>query len=448
MSRRSRALVVYDHDHWVDPAEAEETPGPLFAHILLISVSLFIGAFVVWANYAVLDQVTRGEGRVIPSSQVQVIQNLEGGILAEMLVEEGQTVDRDQVLLRIDNTSAKSTLADLRHRYLDGLATVARLEAEVAGKTQDSAIVYPPEVLKEAPDLASAQTALFRSRQEQMKSQILILQDQVAQRQQEMSGAQSKARNLAASLGLTQQQIAMTQPLVESGVSSKTDLLRLQREANDLQGQINAANSEYTLAKAAYGEAMSRIQEHYVTFRTDASTELDKERADLASIQESMKANEDKVQRTDVRSPVRGIIKDIKVRTVGGVIQGGQDIMEIVPIEDTLLVEAQIKPADIAFIRPKQSAVVKITAYDFSKYGGLDAVVQDISADTIKNERGESFFRIRLRTEKNYLGGPAAKLEISPGMTATVDILTGKRTVLEYLLKPILKARDSAFRER
>jgi membrane fusion protein, adhesin transport system len=448
MSRNSRALVVEDRDHWIDPAENLDTAGPVFAHVLLLVVALFLGSFVVWANYAVLDQVTRGEGRVIPSSQIQVIQNLEGGILSEMLVDEGQTVERDQVLLRIDNTSAKSTLADLRHRYLDGLATVARLQAEVSGATSEGQIVFPPEVLNEAPELAQAQKALFRSRLDQMVSQIAILQDQVAQRQQEMAGAQSKSHNLSASLSLTEQQISMTRPLVDSGVSSKTDLLRLEREANDLQGEINAANSEYTLAKAALGEAMGRIQEHNVSFRTDASTEMDKERSDLASISENMKANQDKVQRTDVRSPVRGIIKDIKVRTVGGVIQSGQDIMEIVPIEDTLLIEAQIKPADIAFIRPKQSAVVKITAYDSSKYGGLDAVVQDISADTIKNERGESFFRIRLRTAKNFLGTPANKLEISPGMTATVDILTGKRTMLEYLLKPILKARDSAFRER
>lgn len=448
MSRHSRDLVLDDRDHWIDPAESEEKPGPMFAHILLLVVALFLGSFIVWANYAVLDQVTRGEGHVVPSSQVQVIQNLEGGILSEMLVEEGQTVERDQVLLRIDNTSAKSTLADLRHRYLDGLATIARLQAEVSGASSESQIVYPPDVLSDAPELAQAQTALFRSRKDQMASQISILQDQVAQRQQEMAGALSKSRNLSASLGLTNQQISMTRPLVETGVSSRTDLLRLEREANDLQGQINAANSEYTLAKAAYGEAMGRIQEHYVTFRTEASTEMDKERSDLASISENMKANQDKMERTDVRSPVRGIIKDIKIRTVGGVIQSGQDIMEIVPIEDTLLVEAQVRPADIAFIRPKQSAVVKITAYDFSKYGGLDAVVQDISADTIKNERGEPFFRIRLRTAKNYLGTSTAKLEISPGMTATVDILTGKRTVLEYLLKPILKARDSALRER
>ncbi len=448
MSRRqSRELVVDDRDHWMDPAESEEKPGPVFAHILLLCVVLFLSSFLVWSNYAVLDQVTRGEGRVIPSSQVQVIQNLEGGILSEMLVDEGQTVERDQVLLRIDNTSAKSTLAELRHRYLNGLATIARLEAEIAGKTERQ-IEYPPELLREAPEMAAAETALFRSRNDQLTSQISILKDQVAQRQQEMAGAQSKARNLQASLALTEQQLTMTRPLVDSGVSSWTDLLHLEREANDLQGSINAANSEYTLAKAAYGEAMSRIQERLVTFRTEDSQDLDKERSDLASISENMKANQDKMERTDVRSPVRGIIKEIKVRTVGGVIQSGQDIMEIVPIEDSLLVEAQIRPADIAFIRPKQSAVVKITAFDFGKYGGLDAVVQDISADTIKNEHGESFFRIRLRTAKNFLGSPSSKLEISPGMTATVDILTGKRTVLEYLLKPILKARDSALRER
>jgi membrane fusion protein, adhesin transport system len=446
-SRRSRALTIVDRDHWMDPVDSEEKPGPVFSHILLVVVALFLIGFLVWANFAVLDQVTRGEARVVPSSQIQVIQNLEGGIISEMLVEEGETVEKDQVLLRIDNTLAKSALADLQSHYFNGLATVARLEAEVAGKTADQ-IVYPDALLRNAPAIALAETALFRSLADQQQSQIDILRNQADQRQQEMAGALSKSHNLQASLSLIEQQIAITRPLVDSGVSSKTDMLQLERQANDLRGSITAANSEYTLAKGAYGEAISRIQEHLVSFRTEASQELDKERADLSSIVENMRANQDKVHRTDVRSPMRGIIKDIKVRTVGGVIQPGEDILEIVPIADTLLVEAQIRPADIAFIRPKQSAVVKITAFDYGKYGGLDAVVQDISADTIKNERGEPFFRVRLRTAKNYLGNPSAKLEISPGMTATVDILTGKRTVLEYLLKPILRARDSAMRER
>jgi membrane fusion protein, adhesin transport system len=446
-SRRSRALTIVDRDHWMDPVDSEEKPGPVFSHILLVVVALFLIGFLVWANFAVLDQVTRGEARVVPSSQIQVIQNLEGGIISEMLVEEGETVEKDQVLLRIDNTLAKSALADLQSHYFNGLATVARLEAEVAGKTADQ-IVYPDALLRNAPAIALAETALFRSLADQQQSQIDILRNQADQRQQEMAGALSKSHNLQASLSLIEQQIAITRPLVDSGVSSKTDMLQLERQANDLRGSITAANSEYTLAKGAYGEAISRIQEHLVSFRTEASQELDKERADLSSIVENMRANQDKVHRTDVRSPMRGIIKDIKVRTVGGVIQPGEDILEIVPIADTLLVEAQIRPADIAFIRPKQSAVVKITAFDYGKYGGLDAVVQDISADTIKNDRGEPFFRVRLRTAKNYLGNPSAKLEISPGMTATVDILTGKRTVLEYLLKPILRARDSAMRER
>jgi adhesin transport system membrane fusion protein len=232
-------------------------------------------------------------------------------------------------------------------------------------------------------------------------------------------------------------------------VVAKVDMLRLEREVLDLRSQIEATNLAKPRAESALNEAQRRIAERLVTFRSEAATELSKRQAELASINEALTADTDRVNRTEVRSPVHGTVKEIKVRTVGGVVQPGQDLMEIVPIEDTLLVEAQVRPSDIAFMYPNQKAVIKITAYDFSIYGGLDAVVEQISADSIEDkEKGESFFRVYLRTDKNYLGTAEDPLPIIPGMTASVDVLTGEKTVLEYLMKPILRARDSALRER
>lgn len=437
-----------NRDIWVDPADIDREGSRLFGHLLLVAVALFVVSFIGWASFARLDEVTRGEGRVIPSSKTQVIQNLEGGILAEALVNEGAVVDKGQVLLRIENTAAEATLGELRQRYLSGLASVARLQAEMS-EAPDAQPEFTDELMREAPDLAKAELSLFQVRQEQLRSQVQILQDQVVQRQQELQELDSKLAGLRSAHGLAGQELEITRPLAEQGVVAKVDLLRLEREVLDLKSQINANALARPRAESALNEAQRRIDERLVTFRSEAAAELSKRQAELASIVEALAADRDRVKRTEVRSPVHGTVKVIKVRTVGGVIQPGQDLMEIVPIEDTLLVEAQVRPSDIAFMYPGQKAVIKISAYDFSIYGGLDAVVEQISADAIEDqEKGESFFRIYLRTDKNHLRESENPLPIIPGMTASVDILTGEKTVLEYLMKPILKARDTALRER
>jgi len=436
------------YDDWVDPTDIDRRVIKRWAHVLLGAICFAMGAFLVWANFAVLDEVTRGEGRVIPSSQVQVIQNLEGGILAEVLTSEGAIVEKGEVLMRIDNTVAESRLRELRQRYLSDLAAVARLDAEISGANDPSAIKFPDELLNAAPEVAQSETQLFTVRQQQLQSQMAILEDQLDQRKQELAELKAKEGGLRDSYNLANQELQITRPLAAQGVVSQVDLLRLERSVNDIKADINAASLARPRAESAVAEAQKRLEERETTFRTEASQDLSKLKVELVSTQEELNANQDRVTRTEVRSPVRGTIKEIKIRTIGGVIQPGQPLIEVVPIEDTLLVEAQVRPSDIAFIRPKQAAVVKITAYDFSTYGGLDAVVEEISADTIQNEKGEHFFRIRLRTDKNYLGTEEKPLPIIPGMTATVDILTGHKTVLEYLLNPIMRARDTALRER
>ena len=441
-------MSAADRDLWVDPADTDREGSRVFGHLLLAAIAIFVVSFIAWASMATLDEVTRGEGRVIPSSKIQVIQNLEGGIVAEILVNEGAVVDKGQVLLRIENTAAEANFGELQQRRLSALAAIARLQAE-QDATEGTLPVFSDDLTQAAPDLVQAELGLFNVRQQQLHSQIQILEDQVAQRKQEMQELDSKLAGLRSAHGLASQELEITRPLAEQGVVAKVDMLRLEREVLDLRSQIEATNLARPRAESALNEAQRRIAERLVTFRSEAATELSKRQAELASINEALTADTDRVNRTEVRSPVHGTVKEIKVRTVGGVIQPGQDLMEIVPIEDTLLVEAQVRPSDIAFMYPNQKAVIKITAYDFSIYGGLDAVVEQISADSIEDkEKGESFFRVYLRTDKNYLGTAEDPLPIIPGMTASVDVLTGEKTVLEYLMKPILRARDSALRER
>ncbi len=414
------------------------------SHILLLAVVAFVIVFVVWASRATLDEVTRGDGRVIPSRQIQVVQNLEGGIVAAILVREGEVVDQDQVVMRIDNIRAASDYREKRARYLALTAASARLVAEV----EETAISFAPEVLAEARDMANNEQALFSSRQEKLQGELSVFRRQTEQRQQELSELKTKLAQLERSLGLANEELRITEPLAQQRVVAKSDFLKLQREVNDLRGEVEQTRLSVPRAETAVREANQRTANAMSTFRSDAQKEMNAVRAELAGLREVIVAGEDRVRRTEVRSPVRGTIKQLKVNTIGGVVQPGADLVEIVPLEDNLLVEAQVRPADIAFLRPGLPATVKITAYDFSIYGGLKGQVEDISADSIFNDKGESFYRVRVRTEQSQLGKPDAPLQIIPGMTAQVDVLTGHRTVLQYLLKPLLRARERAFTER
>jgi len=441
-SRRARAPRE-DADFALGRAGATlQGPRP-FGHLLLVVVVAFFVAAFAWASHASLEEVARGEGKVIPSSQVQVVQNLEGGIVKEILVREGQIVDKGDVLLRIDNVRAASDLREHRERYLALRGALARLRAEVRG----TELRLPPEVVEEAPDVAENERDLYEARREAMQSEIAILRDQAEQREQELAELRSRQQQLQRSLGLAREELEITEPLAAKRIVPQTDLLRLKRQVNDLEGELESARLAVPRVQAALREARQRIEERRLSLRAEAQRELNSIQAEAAALEASITADSDRVQRTAVRAPVRGTIKQLLVTTVGGVIQPGEDLVEIVPLDDTLLVEAKVRPADIAFLRPGLPAMVKVTAYDFSIYGGLDAEVEDISADTITDEEGESFYRIRVRTEDNALQRNGERLPIIPGMTTQVDILTGEKTVLEYLLKPILRAKERALRE-
>jgi adhesin transport system membrane fusion protein len=442
-------MSITNKDLWIDPATSEKEGTRLFSHLLLLAIFTVGAVFVVWSNYAVLDVITRGEAKVVPSSQTQVIQSLDGGILEDMKVRDGQTVEKGQPILIIRNDTAVASLAELTQRYYIAEAAITRLQAEIDGVKSADDIQFPADLVEKYPEKVAAEKGQFVVRMAQLRSQQTTLNDEVAQRQQEVRAIDTKIKSARSLIGTAQKRLDNLIKLRAAGGAGENEVLEGQQQVQQFQADIENAQAERPAAQAALQAAQSKTAEAVQTYRAQSAQEIAKHQTDLSTVKESMKDAGAKVRRTEVLSPVKGTVKDIKIRTIGGVIQPAQDIMEIVPIEDNLLIEANIRPQDRGFIAPGQLAKVKITAYDFSIYGGLDGTVEDISADAIENEKKELYFRVRLRTTKNSLIGKEGQdLPIIPGMTASVDILTGKKTVLEYLLKPILKAREQALTER
>ena len=411
--------------------------------IIYVVLALFV-LFIVWAYFSEIEQVTRGQGKVVPSSQIQIVQNLEGGIISEILVDIGELVKKGQLLLRIDQTRFSSSFQQNRMKYLSLKAKAARLLAEANG----AILEIPQEVTVEKPGIGTREQELFESRKREFQSNIEILREQITQRDQELKELRSRLAELKRTNALIQKELQLTRPLVDEGAVSEVEVLRLERQASTMLGDIEAIRLSIPRAQSKQQEAKIAMREERLAFFNKAKAELNEVLAELEGLSATAIALEDRLERTSVRSPVHGTINQLLVNTVGAVIQPGMDLIEIVPLEDTLLVETKIKPADIAFLRPNQEAVVKFTAYDFTIYGGLDAKLEHISADSITDEKGNSFYLARLRTTKNYLGTEEDPLPIIPGMIASVDILTGKKTILSYLLKPVLRARYMALRER
>lgn len=417
---------------------------PRVLRLTLWGIIAFVVFCLLWANFAEVDEVTRGDGKAIPSSRVQKIQNLEGGIVSELFVHEGQVVEAGTPLLRLDDTRFASNVGETEADRLSLAMRVERLSAEVEGRE----LAIPEDIAAKAPGLAQSEKALFLSRQQQLQDEIAGLQEQLTQRRQEVREYASKQSQFRNSLELLRQEIRMSEPLVAEGAVSPVEVLRLKRAEVEARGQLEATGLAIPRAEAAIKEVERKIDETRGRFRSEALTQLNEARTDLSKIESTGKALEDRVNRTLVTSPVRGIVKQLLVNTIGGVIQPGSDMVEIVPIDDTILVEARIRPQDIAFLHPGQEAVVKFTAYDYTIYGGLKAKLEQIGADTVTDEEGNSFYLIKLRTEKSHLGSEERPLLIIPGMVTSVDIITGKKSVLSYLLKPIIRARAEALRER
>ena len=404
----------------------------------------FIACAGIWAYHAPLDEVTRGTGRVVPSRQVQVVQNLEGGILSQLFVKEGDVVDEGQVMLRIDDTRFASSMRENRARFLALKAKAARLKAQSNGSVFEA----PTDVLQQQPSLVEQERRLLRSREAELASTTDILNRQVTQRQQELQALRAERAQMQRSHRLVVKELKMTRPLIADGAISEVEVLRLERDESDLRGQLEANTHALSRAQAKYEETTTMVREATLRFQNESREQLNDTLAELSGLSETGHALEDRVTRTTVRSPVKGTVKELLVNTVGGVIQPGADLVKIVPLEDSLLVEARIRPADIAFLHPGQRSVVKFTAYDFAIYGGIEGTLEQIGADTITDERNDTFYRVLVRTERSHLGKQSQPLPLIPGMVAEVDVLTGKKTVLEYLLKPVLRAKERALRER
>ncbi len=418
---------------------------PRVVRITLWAILGFFIIMIAWASLADIDEVTRGDGKAIPSSRLQKIQNLEGGIVAEVFVHEGEVVKAGAPLLRLDDTRFRSNAGESE---ADRLALEARIQRLTAQLDNKETLTLSPEILNKTPDIANGEMELFASVNKRIQSELSGLNEQLVQKKQELLDYQAKGAQYRRSLGLLQQEISMSEPLVAKGAISKVEVLRLRRSEVETRGQLESVTLAVPRAEAAIKEIESKISETRGRYRSEALSQLNEARTDLSKTEASSKAIEDRVNRTLVTSPVRGIVQQLMVNTIGGVIQPGNDLVEIVPLDDTLLVEAKIRPQDIAFLRPGQEAMVKFTAYDYTIYGGLKAKLEQISPDTVTDKDGKSFYVIRLRTEKNHLGSDEKPLIIIPGMVASVDIITGKKTILSYLLKPILRAKAEAFRER
>lgn len=415
---------------------------PLRARILIRLIAWAIGIFLVWAALAQVDEVTRGSGKVIPSRQVQIIQSVDGGIVSEILVKEGDLVQQDQLLMQIDQTRFVSSVRESRAQYLSLQAKAARLRALADGLP----FVPPEDVLKEDPETVHQEEQLYEARRSELEAGIAIARQQLAQRQQELAEVRAKRDQAAQGYELTSKELAVTRPLIQSGAVSEVELLRLERDVVRYRGERDMAGAQIARIQASISEAQRKIEERELTFRNEAGKELSETMGKLNALSETEVGLSDRVKHSAIRSPVKGAVKRLLVNTVGGVVQPGKEVVEIVPVEDALLLEARVQPKDIAFLRPGQHALVRFTAYDFAVYGGLEGTLEHIGADTVTDDEGNAFYVVRVRTTRPDFGN--ANLAIMPGMVADVDIMTGKKSVLSYLLKPILRAKAYALSER
>jgi len=444
MISRKKRLTQEDLTYMASLSAAVLQRAPERSRLILWIMLLVMAWLILWASFAEIDELTRGVGKVIPSKQVQVVQNLEGGIVSEILVDEGERVDAGQILVKIDDTSFSSSYEENRLRFIELKAKSIRLEAEATG----TPFKVDKKTKAEMTDLILQEESLYFINKQQLDKKLSILKEQVAQRENELREAQAKETQLQTNYKLIAREVEITKPLVQSGLVSQVEYLKLSREATTMKGELDAISLSIPRIRSTIAEAKNKIEESRLEFRYKAKEELTKVNAEMSRILESGQALEDRVKRTLVRSPVNGIVKQLLVNTINGVIQPGMDIVEIVPIQDNLLIETKIRPSDIAYLYPGQKAIVKFTAYDFAIYGGLEGHVTHISADTIVDEEGNNYYMVRIKTDANYLVHNGERYEVLVGMVANVDIVTGKKTVMDYLLKPILKAKQGALRER
>ncbi len=434
-----------DHEFANDVRAALEERAPRTTWVLILVICAAFAGLIFWASQATLEEVTTGAGRVIPSRQIQVVQTLEGGIVREISIGEGDLVEKDQTLMQIDDTGFASKLGEIKQRRWALKAEIARLTAEGTGA---KSVADDPDLVQHAPQALLSERAVFRSRHAKLQEDVSILKQQMIQKEKELIEFTAKRDKLVATREPLARELELTETLYKRKVVPEVEYLRLQRQMAELSGELAIVNAALPRAESSIQEARNRMKSANVSFQLQARERLAQIQPELSIVDETIKAAEDRVTRTALKAPVRGIINKLNVTTIGAVVQPGKDIIEIVPLDDTLLIEAQVRPQDVAFIRPDEKASVKLTAYDYLIYGALEGKIERISADTITDERGERMYRVIVRTKQNHLKTVKGNLPIIPGMVATVDIQTGEKTVLDYLLKPIRRGQKEALRER
>ncbi|RWA65228.1 HlyD family type I secretion periplasmic adaptor subunit [Mesorhizobium sp.] len=427
---------------------AREDRPPLFASASVYIIGALFVAFTAWASFAEVDEIARGDGKVIPASKTQIIQASEAGVVQEIAVKIGQTVKKNDLIIRLDNTGNTSSLGEEQAKARALQARIARLKFEQSGNVEGS-FPCPADIQKAAPEICDNEQKLLVARRENFEVKLSVLKSRLDQREKELDEATANSDRLSKSLAVSDQETALVESMVKKGLMAKTEQIRVEREQTDLHGQLNLAGETIKKTKAAITEAQLQVDELGLQLQQEALSDLTQALADLSVVDETIRGATDKVARTDIRSPVDGIVNTLDVNTLGAFVQPGAVVAGIVPTSETLLVEARVSPRDVAFIQPEQDALIKVTAYDFSIFGGIEGKVSNITADSLVDQKtGEPYYQVRVATEKSTLQRNGKSYSIIPGMICSVDIKTGRKTILNYLLKPINKARQEAMSER
>ncbi|WP_027168389.1 HlyD family type I secretion periplasmic adaptor subunit [Mesorhizobium sp. WSM3224] len=427
---------------------AREDRPPFFASASVYIVGALFVCFTAWASFAEVDEIARGDGKVIPASKTQIIQASEPGVVQEIAVKIGQIVKRNDLIIRLDNSGNTSSLGEEKAKARALQARIARLQFEQSGNVE-GAFPCPAEIEKVAPEICDNEQKLLIARRDNFEVKLSVLKSRLDQREKELDEATANADRLSKSLEVTDREAALVEPMVKKGLMAKTEQLRVEREQTDLHGQLSLAGETIKKSQSAITEAQLQVNELGLQLQQEALSDLTQALADLSVVDETIRGATDKVARTDIRSPVDGIVNTLDVNTLGAFVQPGAVVAGIVPTSETLLVEARVSPRDVAFIQPDQEALIKVTAYDFSIFGGIEGKVSNITADSLVDQKtGEPYYQVRVATEKSTLTRNGKAYSIIPGMICSVDIKTGHKTILNYLLKPINKARQEAMSER
>lgn len=427
---------------------AREDRPPLFASASIFIIGALFVVFVAWASFAEVDEIARGDGKVIPASKTQIIQASEAGVVQEIAVTIGQIVKKNDLIIRLDNTLNTSSLGEQQAKARALEVRIARLKYEQAGNLSGP-FPCPPDIQSIAPQICDNEQKLLIARRGNFDNKLSVLKSRLDQREKELAEAVANSDRLTKNLVVSDQEAKLVDAMVKKGLMARTEQLRVEREQTELNGQLNLAGETIKKAKAAITEAQLQVEELGLQLQQEALDDLTQALADLSVVDETIRGATDKVARTDIRSPVDGIVNTLELNTVGAFVQPGAVVAGIVPTSETLLVEARVSPRDVAFIRPDQEALIKVTAYDFSIFGGIEGKVSNITADSLVDQKtGEPYYQVRVATDKSTLQRDGKAYSIIPGMICSVDIKTGRKTILHYLLKPINKAREEAMSER